>query len=188
MPTAMTPQYSTMLFSEVYPSVEEFLLDYTNIGIPTIISMDSAKTLFYLLYARYGNSPLANRDINQAKYKLFSIVYQYGPTREKKLDIQEKVRNLTEDELMAGTKVINNQAYNPGQSPTTDALEELTYINNQTTQNYKKSKADAYMNLWGMLATDVSEDFINRFKVVFKQFVLPEEPLLYYDEDKELWM
>lgn len=183
--TQMTPQYNTVLFTNIYSDVGEFTNDYISLGIPQTISIDSARTLYYLLYARYGNSPIANRDINQFKYKLFSIIFQYGPTWEKKLDIQYKVRNLSEEELMSGSKVINNHAYNPGDAPGTAALDELNYINDQSTQNYKKSKADAYMTLWGMLAEDVSESFINRFKVLFKAFVLPENPLLYSDEDEE---
>lgn len=186
--TQMIPQYNTIKFTDAYEDVSEFLTDYANVGIPTTITLDNARTLYYLLYARYGNSPIANNDINQFKYKLFSIIFQYGPSWEKKLEIQDKIRNLSEDELMTGTKVINNHAYNPGDMPGTAALEELNYINSQNTQNYKKSKSDAYMTLWTMLATDVSEDFIRRFEVLFKQFVLPEETYIYYDEDKELWM
>lgn len=182
--TQMTPQYSTMLFSNIYPTVNEFIGDYEDVGIPTTIETQNVKTLYYLLYARYGNSPIANRDINQFKYKLFSTIFQYGPTWEKKLDIQNKVRNLSEEELMSGSKVINNHAYNPGDAPGTASLDELSYINDQSTQNYKKSKADAYMTLWSMLADDVSESFINRFKVLFKAFVLPEDPLLYYNEEE----
>lgn len=45
---------------------------------------------------------------------------------------------------MQGSKVINNHAFNPSGSPTTATLEELTYTNEQTTQNYKKSKLEAY--------------------------------------------
>lgn len=60
-----TAQYSTILFSGVYESVDDFIDDYTDIGIPPIIGDISIQTLYYLLYAKYGNNPIANRDINQ---------------------------------------------------------------------------------------------------------------------------
>lgn len=183
--TKMTPQYSTLLFSNIYSDVGEFTNDYTALGIPQTISIDSARTLYYLLYARYANTPIANRDLNQFKYKLFSVIFQFGPTWEKKLDIQNKIRSLSEEDLMTGSKVINNHAFNPGNEPGTASLDELNYINEQNSQNYKKSKAEAYMTLWNMLAEDVTESFIDRFKVLFKLVVYPEDPLLYYDDENE---
>ena len=40
----------------------------------------NATTLYYLLYARYGNSHIVNTDENQFTYKLFSTIFMYGPT------------------------------------------------------------------------------------------------------------
>ena len=76
----MFPQYDTKLMTEVWSQASEFLTDYQNAGIPTTISNQNATTLYYLLYARYGNTPIANYDENQWKYKMFSIIFQYGPT------------------------------------------------------------------------------------------------------------
>lgn len=76
----MIPQYDTKLFTEVWDNVSDFVYDYKNVGIPTTISDANATTLFFLLYARYGNSPIANYDIEQWKYKIFSVIFQFGPT------------------------------------------------------------------------------------------------------------
>ena len=181
----MLPQYSTMLFTDVWDEATDFVEDYTHAGIPTTISTTNATTLYYLLYARYGNNPIANRDTNQFKYKILSIIFQYGPTWEKKLDIQTKLRDITDDDLLKGSKAIYNAALNPSTTPTTSSLEELTYINSQNTTNYKKSKMDAYSQLLELLETDVTGEFINKFKICFKQFVAPEKPLLYVSEEDE---
>ena len=182
----MKPQYSTVLFTNVWASVNDFLNDYQNIGIPVSIKVDtSASTLYYLLYARYGNNPIANQDITQFKYKLFSLVFQYGPTWEKRLDIQAKLRAISDDDLLKGSKPIYNTALNPSTAPSTSSLDELTYINSQNTTNYKKSKMDAYAQLWDLLDTDVTGDFLNKFKVCFKQFIRPENPLLYITDSEE---
>ena len=180
---SMLPQYSTELFTDVWEAVEDFMEDYQNVGIPTSISTTSAQTLYYLLYAKYGNNPIANRDINQFKYKVFATIYEYGPTWEKRLAIQKKLRDLSDDDLIKGSKAIYNSALNPSTAPSTATLEELEYINSQNTTNYKKSKMEAYAQLWDLLSTDVTTEFINRFRVCFKQFVAPERPLVYVTED-----
>ena len=174
--------YRTKKFTDFYPMAQDFVNDYHLNGIPTTITDDSANTLFYLLYARYGNSHIINSDENQFKYKLFSIIFQYGPTWEKRLDIQNKLRNLTEDDLMHGTKAIYNTANNPGTEPSTGSLEELPYINSQNTTGYKKSKMDAYANLLALLDTDVTEDFIKKFGKLFITILEPREPLWYATE------
>jgi hypothetical protein len=186
MSNSMLPQYSTVLFTDVWDDVSEFLSDYSSIGIPTTIASDtSATTLFYLLYAKYGNTPIANNDITQFKYKIFSIIFQYGPTWEKKLNIQETIRGLQEADLMAGSKAVYNTALNPSTAPSTGSLDELTYINSQNTTNLKRSKLEAYGMLWEMLDDSLTAKFIEKFAVCFKKFVYPEKPLLYVSEDEE---
>ena len=181
----MIPFYNTKLFSDIWSDVDSFLTDYSSVGIPTTITENSATTLYYLLYARYGNNPIANLDEEQFKYKVFSVIFQYGPTWEKKLSIQSTLRDLSETDIIAGSKAIYNSALNPSALPSTSSLEELEYINSQNTTNYKKSKMDAYAQLWELLDTDVTGEFINKFKPLFKIFVRPEKTLLYVTEEED---
>ena len=191
----MIPQYNTMLFSDVWENASDFKTEFQaspfagslhygeTVGLITY--PDDVSLVYYLLYAKYGNNPLANLDVNQFKLKVFGTIFQYGPTWEKRLEIQKKLRELTETDLMTGSKAIYNQAVNPSTAPSTGSLEELTYINGQNTTNYKKSKMEAYGQLWDLLDNDVTGDFINKFKAFFKQFVRPENPLLYITESEE---
>ena len=186
----LLPQYDTKLFTDIYEKADAFCYDYQHIGIPTAISVENAMTLYYLLYAKYGNSPIANLDENQFKYKLFSTVFMYGPAWESRLNIQDRVRNLlsdplNEDNLLQGAKVINNHALNPETDPSTAALHELQYINEQNTTNYQKSKMDAYGQLWNLISTDVTAEFLNKFNICFKKFVKPANPLIYVTDDEE---
>ena len=184
------PSYDTKLFSEIYPEASKFVADYKASGLydataghlNNSLSDEKATTLFYLLYAKYANNPIANLDENQFKYKMWSIIFKYGPAWEKKLDIQNKLRELTEDEIRVGSKAIYNHAYNPSTEPSTASLEELTAINEQNTTNYKKSKVDAYMALWQIVVSDVTEAFIKKFEHLFKQFVTPERTWIYVQE------
>ena len=182
------PEYSTVIFTDVWDNIDSFKLDWSNSPFNNCLTEDSINILFYLLYARYGNNPIANRDINQWKFKMFSVMFQYGPTWEKRLDIQNKLRAISDDELLKGAKAIYNTALNPSTAPSTGSLDELTYINSQNTTNYKKSKMEAYAQLLTLLETDVSEEFLVKFKKCFKVFVAPEKPLIYVTdtEDEEI--
>lgn len=171
--------YRNRKFTDIWPDFEGFKADYENNGIPALLSDAAIPTLYYLLYARYGNSTIASSDENQFKYKVFSTIYMYGPTWEKRLEIQKEVRELNLDEIMDGGKAIYNTALNPNQAPSTDTLEELKYISQQNTTKYKKSKVDAYSIIIGLLETDVTEEFIGQFKKLFLIVVTPELPLWY---------
>ena len=214
----MLPMYSTKNFSDLYPDVTTFMSDYGTLGLPKTISDQNAQILFYLLYSRYGNSPIANYDENQFKVKLQATIWQFGPTWEKRLDIQDKLRKLTDSELSTGTVTTNvstgtsegtssdtgssikNHAFNPGEiSSQTTTLNgpELNYIDQQNTdkmtgsstvsnndnrnssQTIKKSKMDAYMQLWELLDNDVTNEFLAKFQKLFKQFVRPEARLIF---------
>lgn len=178
----MIPQYSTKLFTEVWDNENEFIEDIKTSGLNKLKD-SSLSVLFKLLYAKYGNSPIANNDENQFKAKIAAVIFQYGPTWEKRIEVQDRIRKLSEDELRAGAKVIRNSAMNPETEPTTAALEELTYVNMQNVDNYKKSILEGYSILEELLATDVTGEFINKFKICFKQFVMPEFTTLYISEE-----
>lgn len=166
-------KYDSPTFTEVWDNVTDFLTDYQNNGISTTITSQSATTLFYLLYAKYGNSTIAFTDVEQFKYNVFSIVFMYGPSWEERLSLQNKLRNLSDEEIRQGSKAIYNTALNPGTSPSTGNLEELNFINSQNTTNYKKSKMEAIALKWDLIATDVTNEFLTKFKSLFRKILDP---------------
>lgn len=174
--------FRTRTFTDIFTDLDTFKEDYTTNGIPVSISDASLTTLYYLLYARYGNSNIASSDETQFKYKLFSTIFMYGPAWEKRLDIQKKLRELGDDELVKGSTAIYNSALNPSQAPSAQTLDELNYINSQNTTKYKKSKIEAYANLYSLIETDVTEEFIGKFKKLFITIVEPDSPLWYVTE------
>lgn len=177
--------FRTRTFVEIWNNEEAFANDYNNNGIPVTISSVSLKTLFYLLYARYGNSNIASSDENQFKYKVFSTIFMYAPSWEKRLDIQKKLRELSDEEIMKGSTAIYNSALNPSTAPSTAALEELPYINQQNATKYKKAKMDAYATLYALIETDVTEELIGKFKKLFKTIVEPDKALWYKTTEGE---
>lgn len=180
----------TLTYSEIWSKYTDFKADYDALIVgfaenTSPVLTTSLQTIYYLLYAKYGNNPIANSDISQFKMKIISIIYAYGPTWEKKQSIQKTLRSLTEAELLLGAKQIYNHALNPSSEPTTSALTELEYINDQNTANYQKSKMEAYSILWNLLNAEPTRDFIDKFKKCFAVFVDKMRTAFYIDNDNE---
>ena len=171
--------FRTRTFADIYTTFEDFNKDYTSNGIPSSLSAVNLKTLYYLLYARYGNSNIASSDENQFKYKVFSTIFMYGPAWQKRLEIQKNLMDLDEEDIIKGTTAIHNNALNPSAAPSTQSLEELNYISSQNTTKYKKSKIEGYATLYALIETDVTEEFIGKFKKLFITIVEPDLPLWY---------
>lgn len=189
-PVIFLSDRDTLTFSEVWGSYSDFETDYNSLiaGFgenTTPVLTTSLQTIFYLLFARYGNNPIANSDIDQFKMKIVSIIYAYGPTWEKKQTIQKNIRALTDSELLQGAKQIYNHALNPSSEPSTSSLTELTYINDQNTANHQKPKMEAYSMLWGLLHAEPTRDFLDKFKRCFAVFVDKMRTAFYIVDDDE---
>ena len=176
--------YRTRKFTDIFPDSATFENTANDIGIP-LSNINNKDLIYYLLYARYGNSHIAFSDETQFIYSLYMTIFQYGPTWEKRLDVQEKIRNLSDEELVKGGRAIYNHSFNPSSEPSTSTLEELLTINDQNTTNYKKSAIEGYALLLSVLETDVTEEFINKFRKLFIQVLSPDYPLLYTTEVNE---
>lgn len=179
--------YRGRKFSDIYPDSATFINDYNTIGFPTTLkenSIISPGTVYFLLYANYGNSTVASSDEARFKFKLFSLIWQYAPVLNKRREIQEKLINLTEKDIMTGSVQVYNNAQNPATEPSTDDDEYLAYINQQNVAKNKKGKLEAYALLDSLLKKDVTQEFLNRFKPLFLNIVQPELPLWYESEDE----
>lgn len=173
MAITITPKYKTKTFKEVYSDYSDFISDIRSATyFPVVLDIDSCKTLYYLLLSRYCNNPIANDDVDLFKIKLASIVYQFGGAWKKKLEVQAKILALTDEDLEKGSTMIYNHAFNPDSEPSTEATDTLAYINDQNVNTSKKSKIDAYGVLWGAIRTDVTKVFLDKFKVLFRMFVM----------------
>lgn len=146
-----------------------------------VFDEDLINTLYYALYAKYGNSAIASSDPNQFKYKVFLTIFQYAPTWKTKLQVQEKLfaMDVDGDAVQNGTTAFYNHAENPDTAPATDSYQTLGGINSQNTTQYKRGKLEGYTMLLDLLETDVTEEMLNRFKKLFLQVLMPQKPLWY---------
>ena len=174
--------YSTLTFCDVFPDFDSFKTKLTT-AIPLSITDDDKSLLYYLLYARYGNSPISNSDENQWVYKLAATINIYYPEYAKRKAIQEALRNLTEADLTMGGISITNHANNPSTAPASDTTAPLPYIDDQLTNNNTTSKMSGYAQLWSILDSDYTVAFLDKFKYLFKRFIAPTDIVYCTEED-----
>lgn len=185
--------YRQRKFSDVFMTDTSFIAEYKQSGIyqsneANRLSDENMSLLYYLLYAKYGNSVVAASDETRFKYQLWALIFSYGPAWIKKLELQDKLRALTDSDIFKGSETIFNYASHPGQSPDTATTNPLSGIDQQNRTIYQKGKVDGLANLYALLTEDVTSAFINRFKKLFLTVVIPERPLYYeeveYDDDR----
>lgn len=184
----MLNMYETKTFSQVYPDLDDFKKnvkeDYSEYA-KNALTDANLTSLYYMLYAKYGNTPMINLSEEVFKAKIVSTIFQKGPTWQRKLKLQEDIRSLTDDELKLGATTILNQALHPEDAPGTGTTDELGYINQQNVSKHKRSKLDAYAFLMDLLKTDVTESFLDSFKPLFSKFVDPDITHIYISEEEQ---
>ena len=136
-------------------------------------------TLYYLLWARYASSHIRSDYPQQWKMKIMMTVFEYGSTWSKRLEIQEKVRNLSDEDIQKGTIMTYNNAMNPDGAPTTETWETLKGINSQNKNLYQRGKLDSYAYIDQILKTDVTREFVEKFKKFFDIMASPGMKLDY---------
>lgn len=181
--------YRTRTFSDIWDEADKFIGEWHS-GAPFSTEVgpgvnNKLTLIYYLLYSRYGNSNIASSDENRFKFQLFSIIFQYGPSWAKELEIQREIREMTVEDFQQGSINILNNASNPSTDPSTQTNTELPFINNQNVSKTKRSKADGYALLLSLLKEDITEKFLSRFKNLFLNIVQPQTPLWYITENQE---
>lgn len=178
--------YATRTFAHIFETVDDFISFYGSGLIPKTIKDENARTLYYLLYARYANSPIANRaDESQFMLRLMSIIFQYGPSWEKRLEVQEKIRGWSEQELLTGSTEIYNTSLNPSSGPVVNSREVLPTVNQQNASMRTKDKMNAYAYLLSLLEEDITENFLIHFDDLFLRGILPATGAVLYSTTQE---
>lgn len=177
--------FRTRTFYEIFPDLETFREALNETPFKTILQTSGEEPAFPLdivyglLFARYGNSHSAFSSEAIFRSNIFSTLFMYGPSWSKRLQIQQKVRQLNEEEAIIGHTEISNHAENPNTVPTTQTTEELDYINAQNVRKQRRNKLEGYASVLALVEADVTEEFINKFRKFFIQIIAPDTPLLY---------
>lgn len=171
-------------FLDVYSNIDEFYHDFDtafSVFKPSDMTTEYITKTYWLIVSRFGDQAiLGYNDEARWKLKLFSLINQYGPTWEKRSEIQKNIRALTLDELKETGKTIYNTALNPNNKPTVD---ELPYVSQQNTNKITLNAIDAYTSQAVQLDDGLDTYYLDHFKELFSKFLLPDRPLYVYENE-----
>lgn len=181
--------YDTLTFSEVFPNVNDFKTSFNESPYKGKLKDESLEIIYYLLASRYMNSHFSNSSIKQSRWRLNSYLFMYGPSWERRLAVQERLRQLNEKEIMQGATVLYNYASNPSTSGNTLQDIPLDVLNAQNATKYSKSVLEAYQLLSDLIVTDVTKPFLAKFQDLFIKVLPPSRTPTYItyleDDDNE---
>lgn len=180
----MIPMFNTKTFNEVFPDIASFKDNYDELqataGLTNKLDDTDVAITWQLLTAKYGNSHIANSSESQFKVRIWQTMFQYGPTWVKRNDIQNELRSKTLAQLQEGDKAIYNTALAPDSAISTD---ETAYINQQNVTKRTKSPLGAYNELLLLLETDVTGEYIDKFKKLFGFVASPNRTSIYITDE-----
>lgn len=182
-----------MTFINVFPTSDTFISYYKSTpfygtSIASLFTDSTLELIYILLYNRYGNNEIINESVNQFKSKLIGVMWASGPKWIQRINIQEKLDKMSleaDSDIYKGSTAVYNHAMHPEEEPSTNTDEELTYINDQNVTKYKKSKLEGLVLLSETLNDNYTDEFINRFRKLFKMFIWKNRGPIYITEDEE---
>lgn len=181
--------FRTRTFDQIFPDAATFVTFYETCGIPQVIKGDGdyadydIEVIYILLAAEYMGCHIAPSSEDRFKLKMMTTLYEYGPIWQRDMTLQRKLLDMSDEKILEGGKAIYNKALNPDLDPSTGSLEELTYISEQNTTNYKKNAPDAYAQIRDGLMPMATRSFVERFRPLFIKVGYPDYPLLYVEEE-----
>lgn len=174
--------YDYRTYSEILPTVDDYLELWAVNRLPKVMTESEMTTIYFMLLARYANSPIASCDEGQFINQLFLTIFEYAPTWSKKLEIQNRLRELTAEEIKQGGKAVSNHAYNPSTAPIASSTEALPKIDQQNFTSYLKSEMEGMAVLAALLDQDITNDFLDKFGKLFNPWALPNNSAYYCSE------
>lgn len=170
--------YTPRTFLEVFPTSDSFYENWHSAPyeVLTELSVSTINIIYNLLVSRYGNSHITGNNEDLWKKRISATIFQFAPTWEKKLEIQKKLRSLNDTELLTGSKVVYDKSYNPStviEGGPNNEFGEIDTVNEQTKSKNVRSKMEAYAMLTDLLDRDITEEFITRFKTLFRRVIAP---------------
>ncbi|MBQ0097980.1 MAG: hypothetical protein KBS62_03465 [Oscillospiraceae bacterium] len=184
--------YRTRTFANIFPTFDDFEDFYEECGVPqNLLTGDDyanygLEAIYFLLISNYANSHIKSADENRFKLKMMSIIYEDAPVWQRLMYLQGKVLSMSDNDLMRGSKAIYNHAQHPETLPSTATLEEITYIDDQNTTNWKKDNLRTYLDAFDNLTYGICDKFVKKFKQLFLTVDYPDAPLLYATDESEV--
>lgn len=183
--------YSTRTFGEIFPTSTDFATFYSSCGVPaklrtrTTLAQYDINAIYALLCAEYMNEHVRSASEDRFKLAVMKTIFSYGPTWQREMEMQDKLLDMTDADMLKGSKQLYNHAANPNTTPAVSSVEELTYIDDQNATHNFRNALDAYGDLMSLLDDKPTERFISKFKPLFGVIAYPGNTIYFESEEDE---
>lgn len=174
-------EVTKLTFGEVYQTTDDFIntVGYVESDgtyyegsskLDPVLTEDETYQLYYLLCSSYWTSTIKYKSEKLRDGTLAMLIRTYGPEWSTEKKIQKKLRDMSDADIREGQSIIANAASNPSIEPSTQTLEELTYIDSQNVSKTKRSVLSAYSDYREIVTSDKDKWLIDKFKIMFISF------------------
>lgn len=173
----------TFYFTDCFVDFESFksaIADYTSQAVDD----DFLNKIYFKFCAKYAASNIIFTIKEMFIYQFCNIFDDEFSKFKRRYDINQKLKDITIDNIKILNETISNQAENPNYTPDTPD-KALSYITAQNAVFNKINDLDAYIRQLETLMTEGFEEFINKFKELFVAFVDNDSVCYCDDEDEE---
>lgn len=171
-------RFRTRTFIEIFPTVEEFKMAYSESTLGEV-SDASLQKLYFLMLGKYGSSHISYASEDLFVAALCGIIFEYGPSWQKRLEIQKELRDMESSRYTEGSRALHNHSYNPGTAPGTLTDQILNTIDDQNVTKFNKAPLEGLQLAYASIVTDVTESFLGKFRRLFVRVLATGLPLLY---------
>lgn len=178
--------YPTMTLADIFPKFADLSTFYTQTGLPNrfLDYQDyNLETAYFMLMSEFASAHIKSTSVDLFKLRFAKLLFEYVPVWQREMYFQSKLLTMSDEELIKGSRTVHNHANHPGSVPSTASLEELTYIDNQTTSNYVKNVPEAIREHIYSINYNPTEEFINKFRGLFSD-VMYSSTTHYYESEE----
>lgn len=152
----------TLKFNEIYNDYTDFSNDSKIYLAENYISNDDLELLYVLFYNQFAEQSIKFLDPILWKRRFWTKLAFKAKTLLKKRDLMDKLRELTEDEMLDKGVSVVNQAMNPNTKPG-EPFQVLDFVTTQTSAKNLNPKIVALLQQY----QSMDDGFWNQF---FKEF------------------
>lgn len=152
----------TLKFNEIYNDYTDFSNDSKIYLAENYISADDLELLYVLFYNQFAEQSIKFLDPILWKRRFWTKLAFKAKTLLKKRDLMDKLRELTEDEMLDKGVSVVNQAMNPNTKPG-EPFQVLDFVTTQTSAKNLNPKIVALLQQY----QSMDDGFWNQF---FKEF------------------
>lgn len=141
--------------------------------------------VFWHLMSVYDESHYNYKTEDKCKLKTFHVVHEYLPIYLKRISLQKRIRDMTDEDLFDSGKQVMKSANTPDTEIDMNTLTTAHYADNIQVQNRQTGKLIALQQQYASIIDNVWDEFIQKFAFMFKKFMFIPYDYIYINNENE---